>query len=338
MMKVLFDHLHPFLLMHGGFQTQIEQTRDALVRIGVDVDHLRWWDAAQKPDIIHYFGRPNPTNVRFAQQKGIKVVMTQLLTGLGSRAGWKRSIQKLVIGTSRSVLPSMVTTPFGWTAYQSVDAAVLLTPWEAHLFQEMFAVSPQKVHVIPNGVEQVFLDSQPVPRGKWLVCTATITERKRVVELAEAAVNARTPLWVIGQPYSETDDYARRFWEIAQANKELIRYEGAIRDRARLAVAYREARGFVLLSTEESLSLSALEAAACQTPLLLSDLPWARTVFPQNASFCPVTPNAAQTGAALRRFYDAAPTLPPPPKPMTWTDVARKLQSLYESLLRGPAS
>src|SRR5581483_10133878 len=49
-------------------------------------------------------------------------------------------------------------------------------------------------------------------------------------------------------------------------------------------------------------------------------------------------PNAAQTGAALRRFYDAAPTLPPPPKPMTWTDVARKLQSLYESLLRGPAS
>ena len=41
--------------------------------------------------------------------------------------------------------------------------------------------------------------------------------------------------------------------------------------------SYREARGFVLLSAMESLSLSALEAAACECPLFLSDLPWARS-------------------------------------------------------------
>ena len=37
----------------------------------------------------------------------------------------------------------------------------------------------------------------------------------------------------------------------------------------------------------ESLSLSALEAAACGCPVLLSDLPWARTVFGQSALVLP---------------------------------------------------
>src|SRR5207253_1243209 len=83
--------------------------------------------------------------------------------------------------------------------------------------------------------------------------------------------------------YSKADEYAQRFLQLAQRQPKLIRYEGAIQNRAKLAQAYREARGFVLLSTMESLSLSAGEAAACQTPLLLSDLPWARTAYAGNA-------------------------------------------------------
>ncbi len=58
---------------------------------------------------------------------------------------------------------------------------------------DVFGALPEKTHVVPNGVEDVFLNSQPAQRGPWLVCTATITERKRVLELAQAAVRAETP-------------------------------------------------------------------------------------------------------------------------------------------------
>ena len=136
----------------------------------------------------------------------------------------------------------------------------------------MFGAPKEKVHVIANGVEQAFLQSAPVTRGPWLVCTATITDRKRVLELAKAAVLAKTPLWIIGKPYAESDLYAQRFLAVARQNSPIIRYEGAVSDRAQLAGIYREARGFVLLSTKESLSLSALEAAACECPLLPSSL------------------------------------------------------------------
>jgi glycosyltransferase involved in cell wall biosynthesis len=198
----------------------------------------------------------------------------------------------------------------------------------------LFGAPPERVHVVPNGVEEIFLQSRPVARGPWLVCTATITERKRVCELAEAAVRAQTKLWVVGRAYADSDPYAKRFFQLAEQQPELIRFEGAIGDRARMAAVYREARGFVLLSTMESLSLSALEGAACECPLLLSDLPWARTVFGESVSYCPITPDTAKTAAVLRRFYDAAPTLRPPPRPLTWAEVAQQLKQLYETLLK----
>jgi glycosyltransferase involved in cell wall biosynthesis len=337
-MKILFDHPDPFLLMHGGFQIQIEQTKTALDKIGVQVEYLRWWDDSQSGEILHYFGKPQPNYVGFAHQRGMKVVISHLLTGLGSRPAWLRWPQKLVIAAMRRTLPEMVTAPFGWEAFRTADACIQLTEWEAHLMREMFSVPPQNVHVIPNGVDDAVLNSAPAERGPWLVCTGAITERKRIVELAQAAVAAQTPVRIIGKPYADSDPYAQRFLRIASEHPKLVRYEGPIHDRAQLARAYREARGFVLLSTKESLSLSALEAAACGCPLLLSDLPWARTVFQQNASYCSATANVVRTSAALRRFYDAAPGLPAPPKPVGWEEVARQLKSLYENLLKPTAT
>jgi glycosyltransferase involved in cell wall biosynthesis len=196
----------------------------------------------------------------------------------------------------------------------------------------MFGAPKEKVHVVANGVEEVFLHSQPASRGQWLISTATITERKRVLELAEAAVAAKTPLWIIGKPYVDSDPYAQRFLAVARQNPQIIRYEGAISDRAQLARIYREARGFVLLSTMESLSLSALEAAACECPLLLSDLPWARTTFKEDASYCAIT-SIPQTAACLRNFYDSAPRQKLPPKPPTWIEIAAQLKVVYERVL-----
>ncbi len=333
-MKVLIDHPSPFLLMHGGFQIQIEQTQEALKKIGMDVEYLRWWDDSQKADIIHYFGMPNMGYVEFARQKGIKLVLSQLLTGLGSRGAKGRAVQKIVMGGAEKFLPRLITSRFAWEAYRSVDASVSLTEWEGFLMRDMFKVSPEKIHIIPNGVEEVFLESPKRERGKWLVSTVTITERKRVVELAEAAVLAKTPLWVVGKPYSDTDAYAKRFLDIYTRNKDLIRFEGAINDRTRMAQIYREARGFVLLSTMESLSLSALEAAACECPQLLSDLPWAKTVFKNTVEYAPITSDSSVTASALRRFYDAAPNLQIPSKPLTWMEVARQLHELYLRVLK----
>jgi glycosyltransferase involved in cell wall biosynthesis len=331
-MKVLFHHLTPFALAHGGLQSQIVRTKEALESLGLEVEYLRWYDGNQKGDILHFFGRIPMAMLGQARQKGMRIVMAELLTEQGSRSPAQLRFQRMATRMLEKAAPSLSAGIFNWPAYRLSDACVALTAWEARLMNELFGAPVEKIHVIPNGVEDVFLQSRPATRRQWLVCTATITERKRVLELAEAAVRAQTPLWVIGKAYAETDPYAQRFFELARQQPKWIRFEGAIQDRARMATVYREARGFVLLSAMESLSLSALEGAACECPLLLSDLPWARTVFQENASYCPVTNDAARTADALRKFYDAAPTLKPPPKPLIWLEVGRQLKALYETL------
>lgn len=338
LVKILVNCGLPFALAHGGQAIQIEQTMAALQAIGLTVEPLRWWDRQQTGDLIHFFGRMPADQIRFAHQQKFKIVMAEFLSTQGTRTPGQLRMQRTVSRTLARWGPRTFTTAFQWEAYQLADALVANTAWEKHLMEYLFGAAPTKTSVVPNGVEAVFFQPATEARGPWLVCTATITERKRVLELAEAAIQAQTPVWIIGQPYSDQDHYVRRFLALAKSNPQFIRYEGAIGDRAELAKAYRSARGFVLLSSMETRSLSAEEAAACGCPLLLSDLPWARGTFSRGVEFCPVTKAVPVTADALRRFYEAAPQLPPPPRPATWPEVARQFQAIYERVLSAKTS
>ena len=331
-MKILINCGLPFALAHGGQQIQIEQTKSALEHMGLEVEFVRWWDEDQNGDIFHHFGRIPIALLHSAKQKGLKVVFSDLMGGTGARSRNKLKLQRWGTRFFRRMFPGRVVSHFNWESYQLADACLALTAWEAHLMSYIFGAPEQKVQVVPNGVEEVFFKQAGGARGKWLVCTATINAVKRIVEIAEAAVQAQTPIWIIGRAYSDADPYAQKFFSLARQSPEFIRYEGAIQDRQRLAQIYREARGFVLLSAWESLSLSALEAAACECPLMLSDLPWARSTFGECASYCPInSPN--DTAGHLRTFYDQAPLLKPPPKPLTWIEVGKQLEEIYRLVL-----
>jgi glycosyltransferase involved in cell wall biosynthesis len=331
--KILFNCSLPFLLAHGGQATQIKQTMVALQELGVAVEPMRWWDEDQKGDLIHYFGRMPGDQIRFAHQKGIKVIIAELLTGAGSQTNTQRLARRIFRWGAENFAPRTFAAAFQWEPYHLADGFTVLTSWEKYLMEYKFDADSRRVYVIPNGVETVFFESAPTVRGPWLVCTATITERKKVLELAQAAIAGETPVWIIGKAYAESDPYAQKFFKVARDNPKFIRYEGPINDRVELAKIYRAARGFVLLSTMESLSLSALEAAACECPLLLSDLPWAHSSFATGVEFCSVTDSITQSAAALKKFYLAAPQLASPPKPATWMDVALQFKSVYEETL-----
>jgi glycosyltransferase involved in cell wall biosynthesis len=334
-MKVLFDHQLPFALAHGGLQIQIEQTKAALESLNVEVEYVRFWDESQAGDIIHIFGRCTSGYIELANRKGMAVVMSELLTGTGSRSKRQLQAQKAIIRLSQKLLPKTFTNKMGWETFRMADAVIALTPWEAHLMIDLFDADEQKLRVVTNGVDDCFFlnGKQPVREG-WLVCTATITERKRVVELAEAAVDAGVKVRIIGRPYTETDPYYLRFLSLCRANPDLVDFSGPISDRAKLAEYYQTAHGFVLLSTMESLSLSALEAAAAGCPLLLSDLPWARGTFADNAVYCPVDVSAEETGKVLKLFVESSSSKPQTLIPSRWVDVARQLVQIYDDVWR----
>lgn len=333
-MKVLLDHNEPFLLAHGGLQLQIERTKAALEETGLEVEYLRWWDDSQSGDLIHFFGRANASHIAFAHAKGMKYLMQELLTSQGSRSVTHIRLQAAANRLLRKVLPSNYRLPLRWNSYRTADVIIAITKWEAWIMGELFDAPPQCIRVVPNAVEDIFFRRHPKLSGGHLMCVATITERKRVLELSQAAVAAEIPLKVVGKPYSEGDPYFMRFLETVRDSQGFVKYVGAIDDSATLATHLHEARGFVLPSTMETQSLAALEAAAAGLPLLLSDLPWAHATFTNGATYLPLC-SGALFADRLRRFFDSAPNLPAPPKPPTWLEVAEKLISIYGSTLKG---
>lgn len=336
-MKILFDCHVPFQLAHGGMQIQVERTVEALRGIGVECEWLRWWDAAQTGDIIHFTGRLNSFYLHFAKAKGLKVVILDLLTSQGSRKAIQR-VPHWCLRQADRLAGGRLGSRFGWDSYRLADALIANTGWEAHLLQVMYGADPKKIHIVPNGVEDVFFQKvesgkRKAERNDWLVCVASITERKRVLEMAEAASRAGTPLCLIGKPYSESDPYYRRFVEVVRASQGIVKFEGEISNRAEMAEIYLSAHGFVLLSAMETRSLSAEEAAAAGCPLLLSDLPWARSTFGDTARYCPIA-GPQETSLHMRRFYDSRATLPIPARPATWRDVAERLREIYGLILQ----
>ena len=334
-MKVLFYCATPFALARGGFEIQIEQTRQALLQLGTEVDYVRWFDPKQKGDIIHHFGRPMPHFLQAAHQRGFKMVVTDLLGATGARSRVRLAGYKLAGSMARRFGFERYFDRMGWGGIdRNADAVLLNTPWDAKLMRDIFGVAARKVHVLLNGVSDAYLNAPARERGPWLVSTAWIGAVKRTLEVAEAAVLAGTPIWVIGRPREESDPYSERFIRFAREHPDKVRYEGFVPDE-RLIQAYREARGFVLLSKFETLSLAAMEAAACECPLLLTGLPWAQTTFGDKASYCPPGASVATIAGVLRRFYDAAPNLPRVPRPPSWLEIARQLNAIYQSILKG---
>lgn len=331
-MKILFDHPLPFALAHGGLQGQIEQTMASLNRLGVEAEPMRWWDDKQRGDIIHFFGRPDRTYIDLAHAKGMKVVVAELHSALGARSGPARFAQRTMMRLAQAVLPRAFTAKLAWDAYRKADAFIANTPWEAHIIRTMFGADPARIHVVTNGIEDVFF--RPHVGGTHLVCTAAIHPRKRVLELAEASASAEVPLWIVGRPYAESDAYYRRFLEVQKANARWIRYEGAVGDREQLARIYSEARGFVLLSTQETLSFSSLEAAAAGCPLLLADLPWARSAFGDHASYLSLSLGTTEAAQVLRAFYERPSAATPDFRPLNWDEVGRLFVAVYEKTLR----
>lgn len=331
-MKILLNYDLPFSFAHGGVTNIIRRTSAVLEEVGFEVEPLRWWDETQKGDVLFQFCRTSNSLIDYAKAKGMSVVIEQVLTGLVSRAPWKRRMQKHLFSAMK-LGPKMFTEPFGWRGFHAADLHFVPSTHDGRVIQQMFDVPDAKVVLLPYGVDDAFLNvERPKVKAAHLICTATITERKRVVEVTEAAKLAGIPLRVVGKPYGESDPYYRRFREIVESSQGLIEYVPHVESREKLASMLAESRGFVLLSTMETVSQSALEAAACGCPLLLPDLEWSRAAFGAHADYAPNTSKSIALKPHLARFYAECASRSQTFPAGTWYEKRKHLKETLESI------
>jgi glycosyltransferase involved in cell wall biosynthesis len=109
-------------------------------------------------------------------------------------------------------------------------------------------------------------------------------------------------------------------------------------DRAALATLYRQAIALLLPSDREGFGLPVIEALACGTAVIASDLPTIREVGADAVTLC-APGNAAAFGAALERAFEAPGELPGRERRLdraahfSWATHARIVSRTYEELL-----
>ncbi|GAB4204368.1 MAG: glycosyltransferase family 4 protein [Roseiflexaceae bacterium] len=137
------------------------------------------------------------------------------------------------------------------------------------------AVNPRvEVQLIPNGVDlELFQPGPPIPDDGPLVviCAARLIERKGQHHLIEAArlladqgLDVRIRLVGTGDSLPDYQALAERLGVIGR-----VEFVGYV-PREQIPQHYAAAHAFALPSFNEGLSLSALEAAACGLPLVLT--------------------------------------------------------------------
>ena len=331
-MKILTYSALPFNLAHGGVTNIYQRTSDVLSELGFEVEPLRWWDKDQTGDVLFCFCRTSNDIVDYAKKKGMKVVVEQVLTGLVSRPPWKRRVQKLFKIFLEKYAPSMMTEAYGWRAFHAVDMHFVPSAHDAQVVAHMFDISKDKIHILPYGVDDAFLNAPRLLRADHLICTATVTERKRVLEVAKAAIIAGVPLWIVGKTYGEQDAYGDNFSRIVKQSQGIVKHIPHVDSREALANMLAQSRGFVLLSTMETVSQSALEAAACGCPMLLSDLDWARVAFGDNALYCNPDSKMIHMANKLKIFYATCSSCSQNFKAGSWSEQRSCLRNILQKL------
>ena len=103
-MKVLFENMP--LSCWPTVAHRSKSNRDgALGNLSMTVEPLRWWDEAQTGDVLHHFARIPIHLQRLAKGKGMKLVMSAFMSGLGARPAWQRLLQKLAFRVIKPVAP-----------------------------------------------------------------------------------------------------------------------------------------------------------------------------------------------------------------------------------------
>lgn len=207
-----------------------------------------------------------------------------------------------------------------------------------------------RLEVVPLGVHPAFTPAAPAPASvrndaPVLLHVGSTIPRKRVDVLLEvfARVHRRVPdarLVRIGGAFTAAQEALARRLGVREAITVMPRME-----REALAGAYREAALVLLPSESEGFGLPVVEAMACGTPVVASDLPVLREVGGAAAEYVPVADLdqwaervcallAERTESPEARAARCRAALSQAAR-FTWEACAQRMADLYAGVARG---
>jgi len=296
------------------------------------VELFNWSEVEQPADIYHFVGLPPYLSdiVHLVRSADRRFVITLLL---GSNQGKSHLFAAAARRRVRSVLfgQSLRTNMI-----RSAVAVIVITEADAESAKLVYGIEEQRLHIIPNGVEDRFFKSSPLAwqeqfgDAPFILSVGAIQKRKNQLLLVEAANAIQLPVVLLGSVLPNEKSYADTVAKAMKVNETFGgRWIQSLRNEDELLVsAYAACRLFVLLSLSETQPLSVMQAMAARKPILLLN-----AAYTQDPLFCTLptvdSDNIQTIAGSLKRVWNHG-TQSSLPSNYTWDSVATKLSSIYQ--------
>jgi glycosyltransferase involved in cell wall biosynthesis len=149
-----------------------------------------------------------------------------------------------------------------------------------------YKINPEKISIIYNAVEKKFQRLERKKSENYILSLSNINKQKNLISLIKAfnrLDRSDIKLYIIGSSHKNFNNYELHGESINNKN---IRFLGGDLSDSEVIQYYSDAMFFASLSLYEGFGIPPLEAQACGTPVLLSNIPVFKEVYGDSAIYC----------------------------------------------------
>ena len=278
-MKVTLASYHTITMRHGGPMTHIFQIKKHLEKLDIEVELINIWKSREdifKTDLFHL----HASNISLWDLAGYlnahktKFVVTPIFFTRRSAPILHLTckIDSLIQNFMQGIWSSYRITQdiCNWAQHVLPN-----TSDEAILIKDGLSIPPQKITVIPNGVEKRFAEASPeLFYNKYGVKDFILNvghigaPRKNTLSLIRALSKIDHPAVIIGRIFPSKE--ADICMEEGKKNKNLTIIPGIDHDSTMLASAYAACSVFALPAMYETPGIAALEAGLAGAKVVIT--------------------------------------------------------------------
>jgi glycosyltransferase involved in cell wall biosynthesis len=205
---------------------------------------------------------------------------------------------------------------------RAARSVIAVSEFTASELETLLLVPREKIHVVPNAVDDTFSPDGPRADGDYVLAVGTLEPRKNLARAIEAAAQIGVDLRVVGAPG----------WGGVEARGANVTWLGSV-DDVELARQYRGALCVVYPSVYEGFGLPVLEAMACGAAVVTSAGGATAEVAGDAAVLVdPLDVGAIATGieTAIASREALRPRGIERARGFSWDEAARLTQAVYE--------
>ena len=330
-MKVVFVAPYALSMSIGGFQGQVYQIFDGLKKLGVDVCwHSFERNEIKDADILQVMSTDSSmiSMIKRAKNAGKKIVLTPMQ---GSRVKSNMYLKSALV---LSHIPQICSTHrLTAEVIRNADHITPLCSFEANRMTEVYGVPKSRITVIPNGINQEFLEGEPVKRDlpfeEYILIVGRIEQNKNQLNLIKACNELNLNLIIVGEPGSDGEGYLSACKRISGSN---IHYWGLEKNPLVLKYLYQKAKVTAIPSYSEMVPLVAFESLSQKTPVICTNRCGINGDMIPGLFFTGITKNDLVKSRILAREYNRNDITDK--GVFSWGDIAMQYQYVYNSIIK----